>query len=48
MLEEKSTAGEGEQAPMGTWILLILVAIGMTIAWLFLYFDVFLPRGTVS
>jgi len=36
------------QAPVGTLVLLCLVAIGMTAAWLFLYFGVFLPRGAVS
>lgn len=34
-------------APVGTWALLVLVALGMTVAWLFLYFGVFLPRGVV-
>lgn len=39
---------ENESAPVGTWVLLCLAAAGMTAAWLFLYFGVFLPRGTVS
>jgi hypothetical protein len=34
--------------PVGTWTLLCLVAIAMAAAWLFLYFGVFLPRGTVQ
>jgi hypothetical protein len=38
---------ENAPAPVGTWTLLILVALGMTAAWLFLYFGVFLPRGVV-
>lgn len=39
----------GETAsPVGTWVLLCLVAVGMTVGWLFLYFGVFLPRGSVS
>lgn len=37
-----------EEAPRGTWVLLCLVALGMTAAWLFLYFGVFLPRGQVG
>ena len=48
MLDEKQTAGDEEPAPIGTWVLLVLTALGMTVAWLFLYFGVFLPRGTVS
>ena len=39
---------ENESAPVGTWVLLCLAAAGMTAAWLFLYFGVFLPRGGVS
>ena len=39
---------ENEQAPMGTWVLLCLVALGMSLAWLFLYFGVFLPRGAIT
>lgn len=35
-------------APTGTWVLLCLVAAAMLVAWLFLYFGVFLPRGVVS
>jgi hypothetical protein len=34
-------------APVGTWVLLCLVAIAMAAAWLFLYFGVFLPRGAI-
>jgi hypothetical protein len=37
-----------EFSPVGTWALLCLLAAGMVAAWLFLYFGVFLPRGTVS
>ena len=40
--------GEHEPAPVGTWVLMVLTAAGMTLAWLFLYFGIFLPRGTVS
>jgi hypothetical protein len=39
---------ENEHAPVGTWVLLCLVALGMSLAWLFLYFGVFLPRGAVN
>ncbi|MCX8048162.1 MAG: hypothetical protein N3A55_00690 [Methylohalobius sp.] len=34
-------------SPKGTWTLMLIVAAGMVLAWLFLYFGVFLPRGTV-
>jgi hypothetical protein len=37
-----------ESAPIGTWALMLLVSGGMVLAWLFLYFGVFLPRGTIS
>jgi hypothetical protein len=46
MSEQKPS--ETEPAPVGTWVLLCLAAAGMTAAWLFLYFGVFLPRGGVS
>jgi hypothetical protein len=39
---------ENGQAPIGTWVLLCLVALGMSLAWLFLYFGVFLPRGAIT
>jgi hypothetical protein len=39
---------EHEPAPVGTWMLLTVAALGMTAAWLFLYFGIFLPRGTVN
>jgi hypothetical protein len=48
MSDENPTPGEHEPAPVGTWVLMILTAAGMTLAWLFLYFGIFLPRGTVS
>lgn len=49
MSDENPTPEEsGEPAPVGTWVLMILTAAGMTLAWLFLYFGIFLPRGTVS
>ena len=37
-----------ESTPTGTWVLLCLVAASMVVAWLFLYYGVFLPRGAVS
>jgi hypothetical protein len=37
-----------ELSPAGTWALLCLVLAAMVAAWLFLYFGVFLPRGTIN
>ena len=34
-----------ESSPVGTFALLVAVVGGMVIAWLFLYYGVFLPRG---
>lgn len=34
-------------APTGTLVLLGFILAGMIVAWLFLYFGVFLPRGIV-
>jgi len=34
-----------ESTPVGTFALMSAVVGGMVIAWLFLYFGVFLPRG---
>ena len=34
--------------PVGTWALMIIVSTSMVIAWLFIYFGVFIPRGTVD
>jgi hypothetical protein len=48
MSDETPPSNPEPQAPVGTLVLLCLVAAGMTAAWLFLYFGVFLPRGTVS
>jgi len=33
--------------PMGTWALMLIVGASMVLAWLFLYYGVFLPRGAV-
>lgn len=35
------------ETPRGTLALLSLVAIAMTLAWLFLYYGVFLARGSL-
>ncbi|MGZ8236779.1 MAG: hypothetical protein ACXWTY_02755 [Methylobacter sp.] len=34
-----------ESSPVGTFALMSVVIAGMVIAWLFLYYGVFLPRG---
>lgn len=36
-----------DNEPRGTWALLCLVAVAMTLGWLFLYYGVFLARGTL-
>ncbi len=48
MSDENQTPDGHEPAPVGTWMLMILAAAGMTLAWLFLYFGIFLPRGAVG
>lgn len=48
MSAENQTPDEPEPAPIGTWVLMTLTAAGMTLAWLFLYFGIFLPRGMVN
>ncbi len=35
-------------APIGTWTLMLIVSMGMLIAWLFMYYEVFLPRGAIN
>ncbi|BCX81796.1 hypothetical protein MIT9_P1376 [Methylomarinovum caldicuralii] len=37
-----------ESPPKGTWALMLIVAAGMAVAWVFLYFGVFIPRGFVQ
>jgi len=37
-----------ESPPVGTFALLSVVIGGMVIAWLFLYYGVFLPRGAIN
>lgn len=34
-----------ESSPIGTFALMSVVLAGMVLAWLFLYYGVFLPRG---
>jgi len=48
MSDENQSPEEHEPAPVGTMVLMLLTAAGMMLAWLFLYFGIFLPRGTVS
>lgn len=47
-MKQEKQEGSESFSPIGTWVLLCLVAIAMASAWLFLYFGVFLPRGTVQ
>ena len=37
-----------ETPPVGTWALMLIVGAGMVVAWLFLYYGVFLPRGGIN
>ncbi len=37
-----------ESSPVGTFALMALVLGSMVIAWMFLYFGVFLPRGLID
>jgi hypothetical protein len=37
-----------ESSPVGTFALLSVVIGGMVIAWLFLYYGVFMPRGAIN
>jgi len=48
MSTNKPLPNDHTYSPVGTWVLLCLVALAMTAGWLFLYFGVFLPRGEVS
>ena len=34
-----------ESSPVGTFALMAVVIGGMVVAWLFLYYGVFMPRG---
>ncbi len=44
-LSEKDRKHILESPPIGTFVLMSVVIGGMVIAWLFLYYGVFLPRG---
>lgn len=35
-------------SPVGTWALMLIVGGGMAIAWLLMYYGVFLPRGHIG
>jgi hypothetical protein len=37
-----------ESSPLGTFALMAVVLGTMVIAWLFLYFGVFVPRGMIN
>jgi len=46
-MDEKERQRILESAPVGTFALLAVVLGSMVIAWLFLYFGVFIPRGII-
>lgn len=35
-------------SPVGTWALMLIVGAGMAVAWLMMYYGVFLPRGHIG
>ena len=37
-----------ESSPVGTWAFRLIVGGGMVIAWLLMYYGVFLPRGHIG
>lgn len=37
-----------ESAPIGTLALMLVVGASMVVAWLFLYYGVFSPRGIIN
>jgi hypothetical protein len=37
-----------QSSPVGTWALMLIVGGGMAIAWLLMYYGVFLPRGYIG
>jgi hypothetical protein len=47
-MNEKERQHILESSPVGTFALLAAVIGSMVIAWLFLYFGVFIPRGIVN
>jgi hypothetical protein len=46
--KQDEPGSSSEFSPVGTWVLLCLIAAGMTAAWLFLYFGVFMSRGPLQ
>ena len=42
--QEKAIA----EAPKGTWAILLVYAIAMTLGWLYMFFGYFVPHGPVS
>jgi hypothetical protein len=47
-LDEEERQRILESSPVGTFALLAAVIGSMVIAWLFLYFGVFIPRGIIN
>lgn len=45
---KEETKKSDEMAPVGTWVLMLTVSFSMVVAWLFLYYGVFLPRGAIG
>lgn len=37
-----------QSSPVGTWTLMLIVGAAMAIAWLMMYYGVFLPRGHIG
>jgi hypothetical protein len=48
MNQQDKQPESGGFAPVGTWVLLCVVALALAAGWLFLYFGVFLPRGAIQ
>ena len=47
-LSEKERKKILASSPVGTWTLMLIVGGGMVIAWLLMYYGIFLPRGHIS
>ncbi|MDT8406440.1 MAG: hypothetical protein RQ715_04240 [Methylococcales bacterium] len=47
-LSEQERAEILNSKPVGTWALLLVVGGGMLVAWLLIYFGIFVPRGLVQ
>ncbi|OAH99942.1 hypothetical protein A1332_19345 [Methylomonas methanica] len=37
-----------QSSPVGTWALMLIVGGGMVVAWLLMYYGIFLPRGHIG